>query len=76
MYDTPLLFYETILINEAQVPPISPLCEVYASEMVMWKDFIILPFLIIMQYYVLCSSSLHLYFHKYRNIVKYYCILK
>ncbi len=53
---------ETIIINEAQVPPTGPLCEVQAGEM--WKDFIILPFLIIMQHYVSYSSSLHLSDHK------------
>ncbi len=56
--------YETIIVNEAQVPPTGVLCEVLAGEMVTWKDFIILPFLIIMQHYVLCSLSLHLSEHK------------
>ncbi len=45
-----LLFDETIIINEAQVPPTDLLCEVVAGEMVTWKDFIMLPFLIIMQH--------------------------
>ncbi len=30
--------YETIIVNEAQVPPTGLLCEVQAGEMVTWKD--------------------------------------
>ncbi len=30
-----LLFHETIIVNEAQVPPTGLLCEVLAGEMVM-----------------------------------------
>ncbi len=58
-----LLFHEAIIVKEAQVPPTGLLCEVKAGEMVKRKNFIILPFLIIMQHYesVLCSSNLHLF---------------
>ncbi len=53
-----LIFHETIIVNEAQVPPTGLLCEVQAGEMVSWKDLIMLP---IMQHHesVLCSSSLN-----------------
>ncbi len=63
-----LLFHETLIVNEAQVPPTGLLCEVQAGEMVTWKDFIILP---IMQHYesVLCSSNLPLLDQKYRKLV-------
>ncbi len=64
-----LLFDETLIVNEAQAPPTGLLCEV-AGEMMTWKDFIILPFLIIMQHYesVLCSSCIYLIKNTEKNV--------
>ncbi len=33
-----LLFHETIIVNDAQVPPTGLLCE---GEILTWKDFIL-----------------------------------
>ncbi len=74
---TVYLFHETLIVNEAQVPPTGLLCEVQAGEMVTWKDFI---------YYQLCSIMKVSYAHQIclywikntetSNIVKYYYHLK